>query len=91
MCWFNYVQLGGCFLLADHRWPQCERQEAIIGKGISVQEDSKCKGLETRIQLECSFKEQNKDWAVWDVEAEGENDGDDTEDGGRCYILLELY
>lgn len=45
---------------------------------------------EMRIQLECSFKEQKKDRAVWDVEGGGESDGDDTEEGGRCYILLEL-
>lgn len=45
---------------------------------------------EMRIQLECSFKEQKKDQAVWDVEGGGESDGDDTEEGGRCYILLEL-
>lgn len=57
-----------CSWLADHRWPQLEWQEAIRGKCISFHEDGKCKGLEMRIQLECSFKEQEKDWAVWDVE-----------------------
>lgn len=57
---------------------------------MSFQEDSKCKGWEMRMKLECNFKEQKKGQAVWGVEGGGESDGDDTREGGRCYILLEL-